>query len=146
MTTRWGTTMSWKEALQLPASGQMQFLRRLIESRPMLERTPDQSLIAGDISPYAGERVAALRGGDASYAFVYLPDGKTNVTVNTGRLTGTELIAWWYDPRTGKAVQLGRLAKSDHHQFSTPDNGDWVLVLDDAAKKYAAPGKGATAP
>ena len=87
-----------------------------------------------------------MRGGDASYVLVYLPSGKTHVTVNTGRLTGTELIALWYDPRTGKAVQLGRLAKSDHHQFSAPDNRDWVLVLDDAAKKYAAPGKRATVP
>jgi hypothetical protein len=107
----------------------------------MLERTPDQSLIAGDISPHAVERVEALRGGDASYVLVYLPSGKTHVTVNTGRLTGTKLVAWWYDPRTGEARPFDRLAKCDTHEFTAPDNGDWVLVLDDAAKNYAAPGK-----
>ncbi len=141
-TTRWGTTMSWREALQLPAAGQMQFLRRLIESRPGLARRPDQSLIAGDSSRPAVDRVEALRGGDASYALIYLPNGKAKVTVNTGRLTGARLIAWWYDPRTGEARPFDRLAKADTHEFTTPDNGDWVLVLDDAAKKYAAPGQG----
>ncbi len=34
VTTRWGTAMSWKEALKLPASGQVQYIRELVESRP----------------------------------------------------------------------------------------------------------------
>jgi hypothetical protein len=146
VTTRWGTAMAWQEALRLPASGQMQYLRRLIESRPPLERRPDQSLIAGDISTHAVKRIEALRGGDGSYAFVYLPSGQTNVTLNTGRLAGAELSAWWYDPRTGKARHLERFVKTDTRAFTTPDANDWVLVLDDAAKYYIAPGKTAPKP
>jgi hypothetical protein len=141
---RWGTTMSWKEAMKLPASGQVQFIRRLIESRPMLERIPDQSLIAGTVSEYAVERVEAMRGADGSYAFVYLPSGKTNVTINTGKLSGEKLAAWWYDPRTGEANQFDNFAKTDTREFTTPSNGsdnDWVLVLDDAASNYPAPGR-----
>jgi hypothetical protein len=143
VTTRWGTAMSWKEALKLPASGQVQFIRRLVASRPMLERMPDQSLIAGDVSERAVERVEAMRGADGSYAFVYLPSGKTNVTINTGKLSGEKLVAWWYDPRTGKAKMSGDFAKADTREFTTPSGGtddDWVLVLDDAAKKYPVPG------
>jgi len=143
VTTRWGTAMSWKEALKLPASGQVQYIRKLIESRPMLERVPDQSLIAGDVSTRAVERIEAMRGADGSYAFVYLPSGRTNVTINIGKLSGTLLMAWWYDPRTGEANQLDSFAKTDTREFTTPsgDNGnDWVLVLDDVAKKFPKPG------
>jgi hypothetical protein len=149
VTTRWGTAMSWKEALKLPASGQVQYIRYLIESRPILERVPDQSLVAGDASTRAVERIEAMRGADGSYAFVYLPSGKTNVTINTGKLSGATLVAWWYDPRTGEAKQFDSFAKTDTHAFTAPsgDSGnDWVLVLDDAARKYSAPGKSESLP
>jgi len=143
VTTRWGTAMSWKEALKLPASGQMQYIRRLVESRPMLERIPDQSLIAGDVSTRAIERFEATRGADGSYAFVYFPGGKTNVTINTGNLSGEKITAWWYDPRTGGAKQFDAFAKTATREFTTPSSdigNDWVLVLDDAARNYPAPG------
>jgi hypothetical protein len=143
VTTRWGTAMSWKEAMMLPGSGQMQFIRYLIESRPELQRMPDQSLIVGDVSARAVERIEAMRGTDGSYAFVYLPAGKTKVTVATGKLSGEKLAAWWYDPRTGTAAHLNDTAKSDKRDFTIPDGStdDWVLVLDDIAKNYPAPGK-----
>ena len=143
VTTRWGTAMSWKEALKLPASGQVQHIRKLIESRPVLERVPDQTLIAGDISTRAIERVEAMRGADGSYAFVYLPNGRTNVTINIGKLSGANLMAWWYDPRTGEANPLDSFAKTDTREFTTPSGesgNDWVLVLDDIAKKFPKPG------
>lgn len=141
--TRWGTAMSWKEALKLPASGQEQFIRHLVESRPMLERVPDQTLIVGDNSTRAVERFAAMRGSDGSYAFIYLPANKQTVTVNTKALSGATLRLWWYDPRTGKASQLDEVSKTDSRQFTAPSVGpddDWVLVLDDAAKNYPPPG------
>jgi len=144
VTTRWGTTNSWREALHLPASGQVQYIRYLVESRPQLERVPDQSLIVGDVSPRAIDRIEALRGADGSYAFVYLPSGQTNVTLHTGKLSGTRLIAWWYNPRTGESRLLDHFAKTDTYAFSTPDRdpaNDWVLVLDDADRNYRPPGR-----
>jgi hypothetical protein len=139
----WSAQMPWKDALKLPASGQVQFVRYLIESRPMLLRTPDQSLIVGENSTRAVERFAAMRGEDGSYAFVYLPIGKKAVTVQTGKLSGQTIKAWWYDPRTGKAMHLDDFAKADTHEFKAPEgeDNDWVLVLDDAAKNYPAPGR-----
>ncbi len=143
----WHANMDWKDALKLPASGQVQYVRWLILSRPSLERAPDQSLIAGEVSQRALQRVEAIRGGDSSWAFVYLPSGIDKVTVNTGKLEGTKLTAWWYDPRTGAAKPAGQLSKTDTHEFAAPTdadvpaaNADWVLVLDDAAKNYPAPG------
>jgi hypothetical protein len=122
----------------------VQFIRRLVESRPTLERVPDQSLIVGNVSTRAVERIEAMRGADGSYAFVYLPSGKTSVTINTGKLSGEKLVAWWYDPRTGEAKASDNFSKTDTREFTTPSSGpdnDWVLVLDDAAKNYPAPGK-----
>jgi hypothetical protein len=37
----------WHEAIDEPRAGQMQYLKRLILSRPHLERVPEQDLIAG---------------------------------------------------------------------------------------------------
>jgi hypothetical protein len=73
-----------------------------------------------------------------------LPAGKGKVTVNTGKLSGTELKSWWYDPRTGKAEAGVTFAKGETKEFSAPagEGMDWVLVLDDAGKNYSAPGKG----
>jgi hypothetical protein len=173
----WHANMNWKEALKLPGAGQVQFVRYLIESRPMLERVPDQTLIAGgpgtvvpDLLPQEGnaeigrgparggargprvsaiDRVCAMRGSSGDYAFIYLPTGQTKVTVNTSKLTGEQITAWWYDPRTGESVKIDTAAKGATREFTLPapnekvaaTNNDWVLVLDNAAKNFAAPGK-----
>ena len=143
----WSSNMPWKEALKLPASGQVQYVRYLIESRPMLERIPDQSLIAGTTSQRARERIEALRGSSGDYAFVYLPTGQAKVTLQTGKLAGTTLTGWWYDPRTGKAEKIGDFAKPETREFTIPTTklpqgtDDWVLVLDNAAKNFGPPGK-----
>jgi hypothetical protein len=170
----WAANLPWKESLKLPAAGQVQYLRWLIESRPMLERIPDQSLVvsgspavatvpasrAGPAGPGAGppgrgprtsalDRVEATRGSSGSYAFVYLPAGQTKVTVNTAKLSGTTLTAWWYDPRTGTAAKIDTAPKTATRDFTVPpadeklpaSQADWILVLDDASKNFPDPGK-----
>jgi Protein of unknown function (DUF4038)/Putative collagen-binding domain of a collagenase len=137
----WGAGLPWRESLKLPGSSQVQYVRYLIESRPMLDRIPDQSLLAEGDLPVL-ERVEATRSADGSYGFVYTTDGKS-FQVRTGKLSGKKLVAWWYDPRTGKAKKFGSFAKTDTREFTPPSSGignDWVLVLDDAKKKYPAPG------
>jgi len=142
----WHANMEWKDALKLPASGQLQYLRYLIESRPTLERVPDQTLIAGTVSNRALDRIEATRGSSGDYAFVYLPTGQSKVTIQTGKLAGKTLTAWWYDPRTGKAEKAGDFPKTDTHDFTIPatklaaGTDDWVLVLDNAEKNFPAPG------
>jgi hypothetical protein len=129
----------WREALELPAAAQGQHLRRLVESRPCLERVPDQSLIAGDAGS-GGGHAQATRGSDGSYAFIYIPSGEP-VTVNLNKLTGAELVAHWFDPRNGESREAGRHARTEQGHFQPPEGGpDWVLVLDDASRNYPAPG------
>ncbi len=149
--TRHGPAPPWKEALQLPAGSQMQYLRALIESRPMLERIPDQWLIANDPLGTT-ERIEACRGSDGSYAFIYTATGrKLKIRMIDGpypKLSGKTIRGWWYDPRQGTAAAIGEFEKTGFKDFTPPSSGpgnDWVLVLDDASKNFPAPGKGAAA-
>lgn len=98
----------------------------------------------------AGQReephVQASRDADGSYAMVYVPSARQAVVVNTERLSGKRLKAWWYDPRTGKATPLkGDFPVGGRLRFRAPDPGsDWVLVLDDASRGYPPPGSPAS--
>jgi hypothetical protein len=129
----------WYEALHLPGAGQMQFARNLIESRPFLTRIPDQMLITSE--PETGtHHVCATRDADGSYAFIYIPGGKP-VGIALEHLAATTLTASWYDPRTGIARICGEFSGKGSHTFTPPTGGpDWILVLDDKARKFPAPG------
>jgi len=131
----------WQEALSFPGAGQLRHLRALMESRPFLTRIPDQSLIAGDTGEGV-HHVQATRDASGSYAMLYVPEAGRKVTVNTSKLSGKRLKAWWYDPRTGTAqAQKGEFPVGGKLEFTSPKEGpDWVLVLDDAARRFGPPG------
>lgn len=139
--------MSWSEALNEPGAHQMQYGRALIESRPFLTRVPDDSVIVTDRVPTsvpgAGRyRFAATRNDDGAYAFVYVPTGRA-FSVDVTKLSGSEVRAWWFNPRDGTANEIGTFRNEGTRRFipPNPDSGhDWVLVLDDAARNFPAPG------
>jgi len=133
--------IEWKKALDLPGAFQMQHLRTLIESRPMLVRVPDQSLLASDDGK-GDDHMQATQGADGSYAFVYMPRGE-QVAVRMDKISGKIVKAQWFNPRDGKAEMIGEFAASGIMKFITPTDGqmdDWVLVLDDTTKDFKAPG------
>jgi len=133
-----GPHVFWTDAIELPGANQMIFVKNLILSHSMLDRVPDQSLIKeNDYVP--AERIQATRGSD--YLFVYSTVGKP-FHVIMGKIQGSELQAYWYNPRTGKSTDIGVVNNKDVREFAPPSSGygqDWVLVLDDAAKKYPKP-------
>jgi len=140
--------MPWYEAIDQPGADQMQFARRLIESRPFLTRVPDDSIIVTDRVPTsvpgAGRyRFAATRDRSGSYAMVYAPVGRT-FKVRMDAIKGSKVKAWWFNPRNGQATIIGEFANTGEREFTPPDKGeylDWVLVLDDASKDFPQPGK-----
>ena len=86
------------------------------------------------------DHIAATRG--EGYLFVYSAQGRP-FTVNMGKITGDRVKAWWYNPRNGSAQPFGTFDNRGTHEFQPPSQGfgsDWVLVLDDAAKPFRAPG------
>ncbi len=106
----------WRQSLNLPGAGQMQYLRRLIESRPYLSRAPAQDLIIEN-APEGPAHLQATRGD--GYAFIYFPKGKP-AEIATAKVSGTNLQAWWYDPRSGKSQSIGIFKKQSTTTFSPP--------------------------
>jgi hypothetical protein len=139
--------MPWFEAIDQPGAAQMQHGKNLVLSRPFLTRIPDDSIVMTDrvptSAPGAGRyRFLATRDTDGTYAMVYAPIGR-KFKVRMEVIKGAKVKAWWFNPRDGKAKAMGAFENRGEREFIPPDNGemlDWVLVLDDAARKYPAPG------
>ena len=132
----------WYEALDRPAAFHAGFLKTLMLSRPSLNRIPDQSMIVSGQGNLNGEHITAFRDADGSYAMVYLPVGK-KVEINTAWTKAKKIKAWWYNPRDNKAQLIGDFVKQKVLAVAAPEAGpghDWILVLDDAQRKYDAPG------
>jgi hypothetical protein len=130
----------WYEALHLPGSAQMQHAKNLLLSRPFLTRVPDQSLIVGEAGE-GSQHLQATRNDDGAYAMVYFPSNKA-ATLNLSKLSGDTLAVHWFDPRTGLTHHAENIPTGDTREFTPPPGGpDWVLVLDDDARNFAAPGQ-----
>jgi len=139
--------MPWSDAINQPGAAQMQYARALLESRPFLTRIPDPDVIvAGSIPtsmPGSGRyHFAATRDERGTYAMVYVPVGRP-LSVRMSKVNGGSVAAWWFDPRTGKSTRIGTFPNTGERVFTPPDAGestDWVLVLDDASKRFPPPG------
>jgi hypothetical protein len=140
--------MPWHEAIDQPGAEQMQYGRRLIESRPFLTRIPDDSVIVpGEVTtsvPGAGRyRFVATRDSEGTYAMVYAPVGRP-FSVRMDVINDNNVIAWWYSPRNGQVQRIGKFSNEGTREFTPPgigENFDWVLVLDAAGKKFGQPGR-----
>lgn len=131
----------WKEAMDAPGAQQMGYLQALMQSRarPNVFRVWDQGLIQSDTYGESSAAIRAIRGSDNSYLMVYSGEGRS-FGVNTGALSGSNITAYWYDPRTGDATEISSPSKGSDVQFNPPSDDDWVLVVDDASKGYGQPG------
>jgi hypothetical protein len=116
-------------------------------SRPVLTRIPDNSIIVTnsfttDVPGGGRFRFVATRDEGGTYAMVYVPEGR-KFQVRMDVIKGANVKAWWYDPRNGQATLIGTYPNRGAREFSPPALGellDYVLVLDDAALDYPAPG------
>ncbi len=141
-----GGSNPWKEAIKAPGAWNMLSLRRLMLSRPLMNRIPDDTVMAESLLD-GFDRRRATRASDSSYAMVYVANGGT-VAINMGKISGSTVKAWWFDPRTGSASVIGEYANTGTRSFNAPDAPssdrmqpkDWILVLDDKGRGYGAPG------
>ncbi|HYW96348.1 MAG TPA: glycoside hydrolase family 140 protein [Bacteroidales bacterium] len=135
--------VEWRDALDEPGAFQLQYLKKLILSRPFESRKPDQEILAENVYDPTG-RLAACSG--KGYAMVYIPTGKP-VSIETANL-GPEMKkirAWWYNPKNGEATLISVFKnKGETMAFDAPGDtargNDWVLVLDDASSGFSSPG------
>jgi len=86
--------------------------------------------------------ISATRDRSGSYAMIYSEQGNP-FTVNLQLLSGKKITAWWFDVKSGKSFKIDEFEKTERRRFHPPTKGkgnDWVLVLDDASKKFPPPG------
>jgi hypothetical protein len=125
----------WYESLDLPGATSMKYVRKLMESRPFLERIPDQSLVMTNSDNFK-ERIQATRG--TGYAFIYSSSGEP-FDVKMGVISGKKVKASWYNPRTGEVMKGQTYKNMGIQKFTPPSQGndqDWVLILDDASQTF----------
>jgi hypothetical protein len=131
----YGTHQNWKDAINDTGAGQMQWMKKLILSKPYFERVPDQTLIAsGQGEKY--QRLLATRG--KNYAFVYTYTGR-EMNIQMGKIEGKKVKASWYNPRNGNYTAIGVFENTGTHSFDPPgdqkEGNDWVLVLESVSTK-----------
>ena len=132
------TFSNWTKGMELPGASQVALLKKLMESHPMADLVPDQSVIVsgqGDCGSYS----CAIRG--KSFAYIYIPTGN-KTTVKMGIISGEKVKASWFDPRTGEITTIGQYENSGEQSFEVPGMSeelpwlksgrgcDWVLVLE----------------
>jgi hypothetical protein len=126
----YGPKKFWFDALNDSGAQQMNYLKKLILSKPYFERVPDQSLIAGEQGAKYNY-LAATRGND--YAFIYDYTGR-KFKVNMGKIKGEKVKASWYNPRDGNTESIGEFANKGVQEFDPPrdekEGNDWVLILE----------------
>jgi hypothetical protein len=133
--------MPWSEAIYQPGADQMRFGRQLMESRPFLDRVPDDDIVVADDVPSsvpgAGRyRFCATRDAAGTYAMIYVPVGRT-FGVRLSKVNSAKVQASWYNPRTGEFTVLGEYPNTGDREFLSPTPGetlDWILVLDGATR------------
>ncbi len=135
---------NWTQALDTPAVRQLHYIKTLLYSHPYLTRIPDQSLVLAGQGTNVATRVQATRDGtwghnDATYIMAYISSPRT-VTLNTGVITARELKVFGFDPATGSTELIHeKLANPGRLTLEKRPQGDWVVVIEDAAKDYSQP-------
>ena len=125
----YGVKEYWFNAINDPGASEMIYLKKLMLSEPYFERIPDQSVVMDSV----GQRynyLAATRG--KSYIFIYTYNGR-NFRIRFGKISGSFVNAYWFNPRNGKRVFIGKYQNDGIVGFDPPgtrkDGNDWVLIL-----------------
>jgi hypothetical protein len=130
----YGAKEFWYTAINDTGAGQMIYLKNLLLSKPYFERVADPDMII-----YNGQhhqRISVAKG--KNYAIIYTYTGD-KFRLRPGRIAGEELIATWYDPRTGKFSGGQQILNSIQKEFDPPgdpaEGNDWVLLLQTKSEK-----------
>ena len=138
----WHFPANWREVLELPGANSLKYLRSLLGSRPWWKLVPDINnvvAVEGRGTFATNNYAVTALADDGSFALSYLPT-RRSLTIYLAKLFGKKVSASWFNPRTGEVTAIGEFTDKKCHAFEPPENGDWVLVLDDAAKHFPTPG------
>jgi hypothetical protein len=127
----WRILPNWKKSLAAPGALQMGILRKIFEAiAEWWLLVPDQDLLAKGARDDGEILTLAARHERGRWAMVYLAE-PGRCTVRMDRLVPAAVRAAWIDPRSGSAVEIGRLENRGAKEFVTPAGWeDALLVLE----------------
>ena len=131
-TPMWNFPPNWKTFLELPGGNSLQHFFTLFHSRHWFQILPDStSKIIVEGQGVFAQNDYAIAGSDEKGRFIiaYIPSGRS-FKINPAGLKGNVVKASWYNPRDGSWTRIEKYKNPGVISFSTPDQNDWVLVLD----------------
>ncbi len=137
----WRFGEGWENAMNWQASYDASNMKKLVDSRRWYKFVPDYN--HKTVTEGYGSKdsyVAAALAYNGETAIIYIPSGNT-ILVDLNRISGENVIAWWFNPRNGLSHKAGEFSEKREMKFTPPDQKDWVLVLDDAYKEFGSPGE-----
>jgi hypothetical protein len=135
------SSTTWQNQLDSPGSQMLPYVGRLFASRDFYKLSPDQDHTVMTDGYQSGDTFAqTARATDGSSIIAYIPSGRM-VTIDLTKISGTQARAWWFNPRTAVATLIDTYPTTGSQAFTTPAPNDWVLVIDDAARNFPAPGQ-----
>lgn len=137
----WKFDTGWQAAMDSPATRHMAHVRALFLSRAWHELVPDVERTVVYARGAGAKFVPGARTRNGETVLVYLPAGTPTVRIDMTKISGERVRAWWYNPRDGTAALINDYRASAMQKFTPPDKEDWVLVLDDVAKRFPVPGR-----
>jgi len=130
----------WKEALHLPGSRQMKYLKELFTAFPWYQIVPDQSLILNDNPENEEYRMSAISD-RKDFILAYTPWGRS-ITLDLTKLNARKVQAYWFNPRSGESLKIGDYKTTETPDFApwaTGRGSDFVLVILDETIDYPLP-------
>jgi hypothetical protein len=137
----WCHTTDWKKELNNAGSESMDNLQRLFRSLSWQTLVPDfenKLIVSGYGTRGTKDHVASARTSDGNAIIAYLPSKRT-VNVDMTRIQGQRAKCRWYDPSNDKASEIGTYPTSGTRSFTPDSRGDWVLVIENDARKLPLP-------
>ncbi|MEM8831517.1 MAG: DUF4038 domain-containing protein [Cyanobacteria bacterium P01_G01_bin.19] len=150
----WDAMADFDRALQLEGSVQIGYLSQLLHAlgSDFLKLRPAQSIIVRGQSDDYDRHIQATMANDGSYGLVYTA-GQRDFALDLSSFNTESISAMWFNPRTNElssqrllrrettdaccepnrlcALTVGQstVTKGSEVNFTTPEQGDWVLVL-----------------
>jgi len=136
----------WQKIIDLPGANSLKYLNALFETFNWETLIPDMEsklIVSGNNRYATNDYAVAAITTDRQRGIIYLPSFR-KIGINFSPLAGEKINTSWYNPRTGELSFAGTYNKKLNQEFTPPTSvigDDWVLILDDASKKYSSPTK-----
>jgi len=139
----WCGLSDWKAQLESAGSKSLGNIGSLMKSREWWKFEPDylNTVVTSGKGSGAGYKAAA-RASDGRTVMVWFPDA-SQATVDLSKISGQQAKAYWWNPNDNTSTLIGIYATTAS-QTVTPSSDGMVLVIDDEAAGFAAPGQPGT--